>query len=193
MIAACPNCEWSDTVEDSFLGQSAECPSCENDFVITNPGAQELPAAAEETQEQAAVNPYAAPSTSETLSVNDSGEVMEYGGMTRGPYWGWNFGLNFVSLIPILGIIVFIAGAVYIIRERCRNLGYNLWYGWTVLIPFYNILVSFRLACCPEGYADHKTLDKTAKILLGVMVAFIVLSVGAVALAVSMAEAAGRH
>ena len=34
MLATCPHCGWSDVVGDEFLGQTAECPSCENDFVV---------------------------------------------------------------------------------------------------------------------------------------------------------------
>ena len=180
MLAACPNCEWSDVVGEEFLGQTAECPSCENDFVVQD---AETPVAAtlkkkklkvgaknrtgvsrrRQTPEKAE-NPYAAPSTSDSLGVGDDGEVIEYGGMRRGAYWGWNIGLNFLALIPILGIFAMIAGTVYIIRERLKNLGYNLWYGWTILIPIYNIVIGLRLGFAPEGYADHKTLDKPAKI-----------------------------
>jgi hypothetical protein len=49
--------------------------------------------------------------------------------------------------------------------------------------------VSFRFACCPEGYADHKTLDKTGKILLGVLIGLMVLVFGGLALVFSMAGA----
>ena len=85
-------------------------------------------------------NPYAVPESSETLTVNSDGEVLEYGGMQRGAYWGWNFGLNFLALIPIIGQIGAIVGTVHVIRQRCVNLGYSLWYGWTIFIPFYNFL-----------------------------------------------------
>lgn len=200
MIAACPHCAWSDEVEDSFANQAAECPSCENEFVISDqtqaPEPLKAPEPLQAPQEVAATegtpsvaNPYAVPSTSETLSENPDEEFYGYGGMSRGPYWGWNFGLNFVSLIPILGFIALIAGSVYIVRERCRNLGYSLWYGWALFIPFYNILVSFRFACCPEGYADHKTLDKTGKILLAVLITLMVLMMGVIAIAFSMVGA----
>ena len=34
MLAACPHCDWSDVVGDEFLGQTAECPSCETDLLF---------------------------------------------------------------------------------------------------------------------------------------------------------------
>ena len=74
-------------------------------------------------------------------------------------------------------------------RQRLRNLGYNLWYGWAVLIPFYNILVFLRLSFAPEGYADHKILDKTAKIFYGLFLGIFLLGILAALIIPALASA----
>ena len=145
-------------------------------------------------------NAYATP------EANNDLETPEYGGLSRGKYWLWSFLIPIISMIAIFGLavvfgasmamiddpnktipmgilvsigIVYMAmlvGYIYIQVKRLHNLGSSGWLCLLQLVPIANLWLAYRICCCPEGYADHKTLDKTGKILIGILVFFVIMS-----------------
>ena len=67
--------------------------------------------------------------------------------------------------------------------KRLQNQGHSGWWVLGLIVPILNIAVSVKCIAAPEGYADHKTLDTSGKIVVGLLLAAIVLTVAAIALA----------
>ena len=146
-------------------------------------------------------NPYAATTTLETLAPPS--QYGSYGGIGRMAYFGYSFlavliyngivaavgaagnGAPGGGLVAVIGIalLVYLAALLYIVAQRMINCGYSPWWCVGTLVPLLNILVGFRCIACPEGYADHRTLDTAGKIWVGLFVALILLVVVAIAVA----------
>lgn len=197
MLTECPNCTWSDEVEDEFLGQQAECPSCENDFIVA---VKEVIAPAKKQNKlrvanrpktrvpsrtkarDAGQNPYAAPSSSTAPRRRSTTAAKTYPGIHRLPYFGLSLLFNALSLIPIAGIIIGLIGGMYIAVQRLKNVGYHPLFCLFLFVPIANLWISFICIGAPEGYADHKTLDTAGKTILGIMIGLFLLSCIAIAL-----------
>jgi uncharacterized membrane protein YhaH (DUF805 family) len=143
-------------------------------------------------------NAYAAP------QANNDLDEKQFFGLSRGKYWLWSFlipilsmalsftlilalGANYqmienpnvmipFGIIAVLGgvYLLMITSLIYIQTKRLRNLGSSAWQILFHLVPILNIWLIFKICCCPEGYADHKTLDKNGKILSGIFVFFVI-------------------
>lgn len=143
------------------------------------------------------VNPFQAPSVTEVVGDHIPGR--EYGGIRRLQYFGFSIGLGFANnilqmlminagvegAVILLGVIGFGIG-IYLAVLRLQNLGYSGWWALGMFVPLLNILVGLRCLACPEGYADHKTLDTAAKVIIGIFFGLLLLAVAAVVLAVSV-------
>jgi uncharacterized membrane protein YhaH (DUF805 family) len=130
-------------------------------------------------------NPYEAPSADLKAAPLESATGRTYGGIGRGAFFGaW-------MLIIVVGVVVAIVavvmmgerffeesiGALLALRlmltaalvvaagQRIKNLGQSPWWGLTILIPLYNLIVFVRCLAYPEGWSDHKTLDTTGKVI----------------------------
>ena len=144
-------------------------------------------------------NAYATPKANNDLEDN------HYGGLTRGKYWLWSFLIPVISIIAVVILTLMLGfsmamlddpnvaipisvitsiGAVYSLMiialffiqvKRLQNLGSSGWMCLLQFVPILNIWLAYRICICPEGYADHKTLDKTGKILIGIFAFFIIL------------------
>lgn len=191
MIAKCPNCTWSDEVEDEFLGQQAECPSCENDFIVkktealTNtpnklnldkPPKTNISAPITHRPANTEHNPYSAP-RSATAPSRSSTADKEYPGFGRLIYFGLYILLIFIAIIPIIGIIITIIGLVYIIAQRLRNVGYSAWLTILLIVPLANMVLGIICIAAPEGYADHKKLDTPGRIIAGLFLGLFALAI----------------
>jgi len=66
--------------------------------------------------------------------------------------------LPFSSIVPI-GVLI------YLVMSRLVNLGMSR--GWAVVlaIPVLNLWVAFRCLVCPSGYAHHRKLDRSGKVI----------------------------
>ena len=73
-----------------------------------------------------------------------------------------------------------IRDSLWIIAQRMVNTGYSPWWCVAIIVPILNILVVIRCIACPEGYADHRTLDTAGKVIVGLFFAmFALLIIGA--------------
>ncbi len=137
------------------------------------------------------VNPFEAPM--ETGSMRDDFPTGEYGGIGRAAYFGGSFLVGFIANIiqlvsvqagsPEIGVGVALLALpvhIYIAYQRLKNLGYSGWWLLVFIVPILNLLVALRCLAAPEGYADHKTLDSTGKIIMWIFIGFIALIVAAV-------------
>jgi uncharacterized membrane protein YhaH (DUF805 family) len=130
-----------------------------------------------------------------------------YGGVRRLPYFGYLFG-GYVILALLqfgLGLLAALTGgmalgaipmwvfilpgavyqilAIWVTAKRLQNQGHSGWWVLGLIVPILNIAVSVKCIAAPEGYADHKTLDTSGKVVVGLLLAAIVLTVAAIALA----------
>ncbi|MFO0132992.1 MAG: DUF805 domain-containing protein [Planctomyces sp.] len=127
-----------------------------------------------------------------------------YGGMRRLPYFGYLFGGYVITALLQFGLfaaltggmapgagsmwVLILPGAVYqilaiwVTAKRLQNQGYSGWWVLGLIVPILNIAVSVKCIAAPEGYADHKTLDTSGKVVVGLLLAAIVLTVAALAL-----------
>lgn len=139
-------------------------------------------------------NPFAAPSDSHD-PASEQFANKDYGGIGRGAYFGLSVGAGIVNNVlqaviiqadPGIGIVVGLIlslGITFALAfYRLKNLGYGGAWALGMIVPFLNILVGLRCLACPEGYADHKTLDTTAKVIIGIFFGAIALVIIAIAL-----------
>lgn len=136
------------------------------------------------------VNPYQVSFGSTQAPSPHSVGPKEYGGIGRLVYIGGLIGLNIVLGLMGVGVVFLLgpeslAAVIVLVRiggfvlslalmaQRLINIGTNPWWVLGMLVPILNLLIGVRALICPEGYADHKTLDTPAKIIVGILLAFI--------------------
>ncbi len=134
-------------------------------------------------------NPY---QSTHEVAVDPFNSHRTYGGIGRAAYFFGGIGISIVqnvvtvalagsgdvgsvAVIPIA--LVAVAGTVALACFRMINLGSSGWWGLGIIVPILNIFVGLRCLICPEGYADHKTLDLAGKMISGILIAIIVLGV----------------
>ena len=125
------------------------------------------------------------PSASESVAPpipTNTIQNKEYGGIGRGVYFGWTFGLLVLQvLVPMLMwplvIIGLIAGGL-----RFKNIGYNPWAILLGMIPIVNIVVAYRCLACPAGYAQTKQSDKAMRVISWIYGIFVLLLILAIAI-----------
>lgn len=104
-------------------------------------------------------------------------------------FYGILFALVFASLSGngsgggsaagmLLIVLLMIVSSVYIGLQRLKNLGMSGWAILWALVPFMNIWIAWRMMACPAGYEDHRTMDTAAKVITGLWVGLLVLSIG---------------
>ncbi len=119
-------------------------------------------------------NPYAAPAT-----VAGGGlAVQNYGGIGRLAYFGYSFlnslvfnglatFLNDSAALLVIALSVIVALGIGLMR--LKNTGYSMALFLLIIVPFANIWLGLMLLCAPAGYADHKTMDSSGKIVMWVI------------------------
>ena len=134
--------------------------------------------------------------------TRDNVSGRSYGGIGRLQYFGYSFGIGIVNNIlqaiaaaadaPIVILILAVLGlvaSIVLIVQRLKNMGYSGWWAIGIIVPILNILVGLRCLAAPEGYADHKTLDTSGKVIIGVILGLFALVILIVVIA---AVAGGR-
>ena len=132
---------------------------------------------------------YAAPEADLAPAAGDR----EYPGIRRLPYFGWGMALNLVymgtigalgpesSLVLVPMLLVLVAMG-YLVVQRLRNTGSPGWHAAGIVVPVLNIYIGLRAMAFPEGYADHRSLDTPAKVIIGLFVGSMVLGIAAAVL-----------
>ncbi len=143
------------------------------------------------------VNPYAATTAATAAPTLPT---QSYGGIGRLAYFGLSFlvGIvfNVLSVVvggagdaaPAIALLMFVGYLIaicWVVAQRMINMGYSAWWCLGMFVPILNLLVGLRAIACPEGYADHRTLDTAGKIIAGTILALIVLGVVAIIFAAS--------
>ncbi len=123
-----------------------------------------------------AANPYAAPATSPTAPRTSKRAL---GGLRRGQYALGLLGMLVVAVIPFLGLINLILSPI-LAWHRMKNVGYHPAMGLLVLVPIANIWAGLICLAAPEGYRYSRKLDRTGKIIMGIFIGLIVVSIAAV-------------
>ena len=132
-----------------------------------------------------------------------TGPQTEYPGLRRLPYFLYSVGVNIVyalvvggmaamevtSIAPTMVVLVAVlAVSIYLLVKRLQNLGSSPWWAAAIFVPLLNIWIGLKTLAFPEGYDDHKTLDGTAKVLIGLFVGVFVLGIVAAILIPMMAQ-----
>ena len=139
-------------------------------------------------------SPYATPESTQSLGEVEAQRI--YGGIKRLPYFGFSvlsavvFQLIALALgfsegaepsstdnagIFLIVFGIFIAITLWLVASRSINSGYSPWWCLGIFIPILNLIVGIRCLACPEGYAQHKTLDTAGKVIGIIFLAMIVL------------------
>ena len=141
------------------------------------------------------INPYQ--STGEVHKDPFSMMPGQYGGIGRLAYFLGGLGISFAQnavnfgLLQAVGeqsagILILVvmglsfAASAYLAGQRMINQGSSGWWGLGIIVPILNMWVGLRCLICPEGYTDHKTLDTTGKVLVGILLGAVILGVLAV-------------
>ena len=95
-------------------------------------------------------------------------------GVSNSPGTGTFVGMGLIFLVLMA---LFMAASFYAAVQRARNLGMSGWAVLWSLVPIMNIWIGWRMIACPEGYEDHRTLDLPGKVITGIWIGFLVLSV----------------
>jgi hypothetical protein len=104
---------------------------------------------------------------------------------------------------PGLGIIiyfllVFVAGlifGIYLIYQRCKNIGINPWIGLVLcFLPIINLFWTIGLYILPAGFWDDKRLDTAAKVWLILIIFFFIITTAGIGLLVpALADAVNKE
>lgn len=84
--------------------------------------------------------------------------------------------------IVLLGVVIYLAGAITAAVYRTRDLGYSMWYLICWLIPVLNVWFGFHLLFSPRGYAITKKGDWVQKVGAGLIIGLFLLIIVALAL-----------
>lgn len=139
------------------------------------------------------INPYQA--TAE-VSSDPFVSPRTYGGIGRGAYVASAVGVGVLQNIlqdlarsnmgPSAGTvasmtsIISLGLLIWVTAQRMINQGSSGWWGIGVIIPILNLFVAMRCLICPEGFADHRTLDTIGKVIGGLLLGLILLILVAV-------------
>jgi hypothetical protein len=84
-------------------------------------------------------------------------------------------GAAIIGMVVI--VLLMVAGSIYIALQRLKNLGMSGWAMLWTLVPFMNLWIGWRMLACPAGYEEHRTLDTAAKVITGIWIGLVALSV----------------
>ena len=205
-ILTCPKCHQKLKVPSELHGKKVKCPGCSSVFRLgpkpnptpSSPAPAAIPNPFETTTQPSipssiSPNPYSPPTAFSKPISHAPSRRGPYGGIRRLPYVGFIFLAVVIYQIVVFGIMIcfgphgiflvvpalllYVCVIMFIVSQRMINCGYTPWWCLGTIVPILNFLVAFRALACPEGYADHKTLDTPAKVIAGLFITFLVLSV----------------
>ena len=154
-------------------------------------------------EDQSAHNPFAVESQLDPTVDIETGKKI-YGGLRRTGWLVWGillqllpaglviFGFSYgalfanvltiagqsVSLISILVYLLFQVPFLIITGLRFKNIGVSPlvspFLTLTILIPYFNFITGLICLICPEGYRDHRKLDRAAYFIFGLGFLFVI-------------------
>ena len=154
-------------------------------------------------EDQSAHNPFAVESQLDPTVDIETGKKI-YGGLRRTGWLVWGillqllpaglviFGFSYgalfanvltiagqsVSLISILVYLLFQVPFLIITGLRFKNIGVSPlvspFLTLTILIPYFNFITGLICLICPEGYRDHRKLDRAAYFIVGMGCLFVI-------------------
>lgn len=74
-------------------------------------------------------------------------------------------------------VLLVIATSIYFGLKRLQNLGMSGWAMLWSLVPIMNIWITWRMVACPAGYEHHRELDTAAKVITGIWIGMMALSI----------------
>lgn len=85
-----------------------------------------------------------------------------------------------LNVLVVGGNIAIYAVIIIVAVKRLNNLGMSGW--WILLhsIPLVNIWLFWLMLACPEGYDDHKELDRAGKIITACLLLLVILPIVAI-------------
>ena len=142
-------------------------------------------------EDQSAYNPFAVESLLDPTVDIETGKKI-YGGLSRTGWLVWGIllqllpsGLIFwslygvssaslltfsgrsVSLLSIMVSLLFQLPILLVTGLRFKNIGWSPFWALTTLIPYFNLITGLICLICPEGYRDHRKMDRAAYFLVG--------------------------
>jgi len=150
-------------------------------------------------EDQSAHNPFAVESQLDPTVDIQTGKKI-YGGLSRTGWLVWGillqllpagaliFGFGYValfanvltiagqsvSLISIMVYLLFQVPLLIVTGLRFKNIGVSPFWTLTVLIPYFNFITGLICLICPEGYRDHRKLDRAAYFIVGMGFLFVI-------------------
>lgn len=97
--------------------------------------------------------------------------------------FGIGAGMGAFGMVLVVAMGMAVVG-LYIAYQRVINLGMSGWSLLWAIVPFMNIWLGWRMMACPPGYEDHRTLDKAAKVISGILIGLIVLGIASAVITV---------
>ncbi len=121
-------------------------------------------------------------------SIQHDEQVKNYEGIRRTGYFFGMLGVAIVHGIfnaaaqgelglASLGLIITCALSFILVVNRLKNIGMSGLWSLLILVPLANLFIGVKCAMCPEGYQDTKKLDTAGKIIAGILIGLVVLSV----------------
>jgi uncharacterized membrane protein YhaH (DUF805 family) len=74
-------------------------------------------------------------------------------------------------------VLLVIGSSIYFGLKRLQNLGMSGWAMLWSLVPIMNVWITWRMVACPAGYEHHRMLDTPAKVITGLWLGMVGLSI----------------
>jgi uncharacterized membrane protein YhaH (DUF805 family) len=73
--------------------------------------------------------------------------------------------------------LLVVVSSIYFGVQRLKNLGMSGWAMLWSLVPIMNVWITWRMVACPAGYEHHRMLDTPAKVITGLWLGMVGLSI----------------
>lgn len=122
-----------------------------------------------------------------------AGSSGNYPGLNRLEYFLWLLGVIVIGgivagLLSVvdesafwIGYAGLVIGMLYIGMLRMDNLGSTRWLVLLSFVPLLNLVYSIYALAYPPGYQQHKELDTTTYVIIGIFVVLIIIPIAAIA------------
>jgi len=129
-------------------------------------------------------NPYDAPKADLNVAVGDSEETPR--GIGRLLFIPLYLGLGAAMVsLDLTGeaawkdyvVILVGVGLLVVLAQRIANVGFSRWWTLGMLVPLLNLVIGLMALAAPPGYRHHRTADRAAMVIAGLVIASVVIPV----------------